>query len=1378
MRIVKLLVWACVVLVACSVSLQAQTSTSATVLGTVKDTSGGVVGGAQVTLRNVATNATNIQTTNGEGYYTLARVEPGGYTIVVVAAGFQTATISGLNFDVTKSYTVDLTLKVGSPDQTVTVSTEAAIELQTTDATIGNVIDGNDLLNLPTISRGALELLTLQSGAMPSAAQGDRNGESGGSVTGARSDQNAIILDGIDVTDIFNSGQPDSQTIVPMNEDALAEFRVGVTNPNATAASAAGGQVSVATKGGTNAFHGDVYYYIQNTAFNANSWDNNSVGNARPPIRDNRGGFSFGGPIRKDKTFIFMNYEPRRFGTTFGGASNEIVIPSDTLRKGILYLSDTAYNLDPANGPISQTCGPGGNSSCDPRGLGISPLVSAMWNLMPHGNDLGNIDSLGSATHPNLVGYIFNAPAAIREDTASFRLDHNFSQKLHFFGRYGWTRDTNNLSNQQVDLRGSTNGIARLLGDVATRGDGAVAGLDWVIQPTLINSFHFGWLRQRVDNATVNEAGISALLNLPGTKDAAGDFVAVQPGYLGAPNAQNLIGQPIAAPGTNGVSHGKNIQFEDDLNWIKGKHQFTFGGDFRWQPVFLTADVAQGAVSSLRAIPDLVTVSNNDVPGGDASVNSITHFYGTMLGLVNKVDYLESLDASFKPLPGHNLASIETNTHSLYFYFQDTWRVKPSVTLTYGLAYGVQMPYTEKLGRGMVLVDTATNKPIDGRKFLDAKKAAALQGTNYNPTIGYIPYGKLGMPRMWNTDWTDIAPRVSVAWSPSSDSGFFGGLFGQNKTVIRTGYAMVYDRLSGGLISHILGVPGFYQSPTSLTPACNASGAGGVGCNASSSDPAISTFRVGVDGAIPIPALIDPGFSPSATQPFIPDIGQGGVVNDPIDPNFKEGRNHMVDFSIQRELPKNMIMEVGYIGRLGRRLPSRYALNAMPYMYKDVTKLNGTAGSGQSFAQAFDNVAQILRYQAPGTPIPTQAWFEDQLPAGWAASSPLLNGGGCGMAISNTQCFANLEGTNMVVGNLGNFGPPGVFAGIESARCGDPLAGGTGASTLAQFQQCSLINVQQIDLQQLQSKDVSFYHALTATLRNRGWRGLVFDLNYTWSKSLDQGGRTQGFINGSDDPFNPDAMYGPSYFDRKHVFNAIFNYNLPFGQGHKLSGGGSSGVNRIIGGWSFSGVFRASSGLPLVAAESPFAWGGGFVTSNNTDMIRTGHNYTTGLNHNNGLSVAKAGTPCAYFAHAMGGAGQKLDPTVNDIPISSGSGAFGFNYFSDPVAAYCSFRPVLLSSDTSDGRGNPLRGFGTWNLDSSIGKETAVTERFHVRFSADFFNMFNHLTFVDPIGLPLGPTDFMDGQNAGTFGVVSKQFIPANRQSGSRWIQFGLRVSF
>jgi hypothetical protein len=333
--------------------------------------------------------------------------------------------------------------------------------------------------------------------------------------------------------------------------------------------------------------------------------------------------------------------------------------------------------------------------------------------------------------------------------------------------------------------------------------------------------------------------------------------------------------------------------------------------------------------------------------------------------------------------------------------------------------------------------------------------------------------------------------------------------------------------------------------------------------------------------------------------------------------------------------------------------------------------------------------------------------------------------------MTNTQCIATQQGGNFASGNIG--GVFGVFNAITSANCGPGgQFGSSGAQTLAQFQQCSFFNMQQNDLQVRTSNDFSNYHALTFSLRNRGWHGLVYDLNYTFSKSLDQGGRTQGFINGFDDSFNPNAMYGPSYFDRTHVFNLVYNYSLPFGAGHKLSGSGF--VNRIIGGWSASGVVRAMSGLPLVVAESGFAYGGGLITSNNVDMIPIGNNYSTGLIKNSQGSYAPAGSVCANYAIAMGGGSP--DPSHNnDVLVGGNSSSLGYNYFSNPAAAFCSFRPILLTVDTRDGRDHPLRGFGQWNLDASFGKETAISERFKLRFSADFFNIFNPGSAAKPYGL-------------------------------------------
>jgi hypothetical protein len=190
----------------------------------------------------------------------------------------------------------------------------------------------------------------------------------------------------------------------------------------------------------------------------------------------------------------------------------------------------------------------------------------------------------------------------------------------------------------------------------------------------------------------------------------------------------------------------------------------------------------------------------------------------------------------------------------------------------------------------------------------------------------------------------------------------------------------------------------------------------------------------------------------------------------------------------------------------------------------------------------------------------------------------------------------------------------------------------------------------------------------------------------------------------------------------------------------------------------------------LVVPESGLAYGGGLITSNNVDMIPTGnYSFSTGLNKTTGDTAPAS---CATYANAMGGA----------TDIGSAGGTLGYNYFSDPAAAFCDFRPILLTSDGRDGRDKPLRGFGLWNLDASLGKQTAITERFKLKISADFFNIFNHVTFQDPLN-PAFTTGFIDpttaaGFGGSTFGVITKSFIPPQRQQGSRWIQLGLRVDF
>jgi hypothetical protein len=450
---------------------------------------------------------------------------------------------------------------------------------------------------------------------------------------------------------------------------------------------------------------------------------------------------------------------------------------------------------------------------------------------------------------------------------------------------------------------------------------------------------------------------------------------------------------------------------------------------------------------------------------------------------------------------------------------------------------------------------------------------------------------------------------------------------------------------------------------------------------------------------------------PTVASPIIPALG-GENLSFEVDPNFKVGKSYSIDFTIQRELPGNMLMEIGYIGRLGRDLPNSVDFDSSPYQFLD-------KASGQTFAQAFDAVAHEL---AANKPVTDQPWFNNQL-AG-------LNAGIIGASCTTpTNCLATQAASAFLSQSVGS-----VFGVIDGDR-----------QTLGM----PTFNNHQINfaLFMRTHNDLSNYHAATFTLRKRPSHGLQFDLNYTFSKSLDQVGTVQNNAGTYATSFNPNFQYGPSLFDRTHVFNAIFNYDLPAGGSHKFSFGNGI-ANKVIGGWYVSGVFRATSGPPLTVTDGDL--GGGFFANGLNAIPLVGTNLGAGTHSGvcsaNGFGSAGDGPNC----------GANLTGT-------------GLNLFANPGAISSDFRPVNISTDGRDGTGNALRGLGLWNLDTRLGKTTSFHERFKVEVSADFFNIFNHVNFFQPT---------LNLQNPATFGVISQELIPADRTQGSRWIQLGLRVSF
>jgi hypothetical protein len=1290
-----LLVSAFAVSLLAPVWLGAQTATTGALTGTVKDPSGSVIAGAQVQLSELATNQVRTQITNQLGGYTFAALPPGVYKITATAAGFSTSVVSSAAVQVAKSFTVDFTLQVGSVTETVKVVANL-LELQTADATVGNVLGSDSLLGLPSLRRDASEFLLLQPATIPYAGFGERGGGAGG----ARQDQNSLTLDGIDVTDsIFGGGAPQGgqsgfRTVIPVPVESVEEFRVGVSNPNASFGRSAGGQMSLVGRRGSNSFHGAVWEFLQNDNLNANSWTDNRAGVPRAEQKDNRYGGRLGGPIWRDRTFFFGMFEGRKFQRAFDTTS---VVPTDSLRQGILRFQDAAGNVNSYNLANSMLCGPSKNQACDPRSLGLSPSVKAVWALMPPGND----PSLGDGL--NTTGYRASVPAPDQTRYGVLRLDHSLTK--------GGTWLVNASGTYYRDLATSPSQLSIVQGKPAytssapQRGENVTLGLTGILSKNMTNSFRFGWTRDRSGYQPDDPGAVANLLQIPGTNTSAAGYVALNVAGLSQPidiGAQPALVLTFAT---------RVFQFADDLTHIKGNHTFQLGFDVRQYHALMsrsnkgigafTTPIASLATGGFTTIP---ASSRPPVCSGPGQVNCLlaadvsrwNQVFADVTGMVDNVSVLLTRDGSLNPLPLGSPVQVDATLRSQEFYFQDTWKINPALTVSLGIRYGWSTPPQEKFDRQVFLTDIGSGQFIDYGQFMDAKLQAGLAGASYNPQLGFTPIAQSGRRGIYNVDRGDWAPRASVAWSPRFEGGLLGRLFGSQRTVFRAGFGIVYDRVSlfEAAMFPIGGV-GFSQTLTVQAPRCTANGTGGAGCVKGGADP-LSAFRVGVDGMIPLTPV------PAISSPIIPPLGLTELLSITVDPHLPTPRNYVFNFTIQRELPANLLLEVGYMGRLGRDLPSNTNLNSDPIFQKDPV-------SGQTFAQAFDAVAGQLRAGVPAANVTPQPFFQNQMPGGTAA-----------IVASNSS--------NFIVG-----GVPAIFRTIDATRLGKGLS--------------PFDNLQVLELFVRTHTGQSNYNAGFVDLRKRFSQGLILDANYTFSKSLDQQGIIQRDGSLLDNSFYPNFEYGPSLFDRTHVLNASFVYDLPAGKGHRFG----SSLDRLFGGWQVGGIFRAASGVPLIVTQGAWAMGGGSLLT-----------YVDGMG-NAAIPTLPIGTLGSGVHSGVTGSN---NVGTNGDPAHGGT---GLNMFADPQTVFNSFRPISLSSDGRGGRANPLRSFPEWNLDATLSKRVLLREKIALRFSADFFNLFNHVTFVPPS---------LDLTNPRAFGVIIGQYVPSGRTSGSRWIQLGLRLDF
>jgi hypothetical protein len=1326
-----------------------QTISTGSVQGTVTDQSGAVVGGATITLTDTATADSRKTTSNDTGRYVFINVTPGVYNVSVSKAGFSTTKVASQQVLVGVTTSLNLALQVGGSTTTVEV-TATGTELQTTNATVGNTISGVALESLPSLGRDVSTFVELQPGVGPD-----------GAVAGAVLDQSYFSLDGgnnsndmdgsMNVYTTSLAGDPTGGVaaqnqlgsgniagptgVIPTPQDSVEEFKVNSAGQTADFNSSAGAEVKVVTKRGTNAWHGTGYEYYKDNNWSSNSWQNNFNGVGIPSFHYNRYGGAVGGPIIPKeilggKTYFFANYEGFNFPQAETITRN---VPSPALRLGLLQdTSGNFYNLNPTAVTYNGTtyaqnygCSTFPNGLCDPRGVGINPLVQQLWNKYEPAPNAHCTQSLCDSL--NILGFSGNVSIPTTSKFLASRIDHDFSSKWHFTSTYHYF-SLKSATTDQIDIGGFFTGDK--LGTPASLSNNPqqawmfVAGLTTNITPNTTNDFHYSFLRNWWQWGRAGDTpplpGLGGALELVGEQLNDGQTQNLAPFNVNTQNTRTRFWD------------GHDQMIRDDLSMLKGNHLFQFGGtyqhNFNWhertdnggginyQPVY---ELGLGSSGSGLA-------SGGDIPvcqSTTVTINNCGALSAATLGIVSIAQTAFTRSGANLTLNPPLTPAFDQSTIPFYnVYFSDTWHMKPTFTLTYGLGWTLEMPPVEANGKQIELVDQS-DQPVSAESYLAARKRAALLGTAYNPILGFALVGNTenGLKYPYNPFYGEFSPRIAAAWNPHFDGdSAMGKVFGHDSTVIRAGYGRQFGRLNGvdlvlvpllgtGLIQPVqvfapTGTTGIANCPSGVTGTC-----------------AGNAFRIGVDGnsaPLPVPSQTLP-------QPDYPGFNAiSAGAGEALDPNFRPNQVDSFNITLQRQLSRRITLELGYIGR---RITHEYQpinLNAVPYMM--------TVG-GQRFDQAYKNV--VLQYcggisglagggcaKNAGAVTPQQFFESAMNPAyckGFSSCTAAVvsNEGGNFANALVWSLWSDLDGGSNCVACAG-----------QGFTFGNTMMNTLGGSFGVQNTSGVAVNA---------SVGHGNYNGGFASVKMADYNGVTMQSNFTWSKALGTGAVVQASSAYTpDDPFNLDLMYGRQAFDRKFVYNMFLVYQPPFFKGQ------SGFMGRVLGGWTFASVFTAGSGSPIEV----------YTTTGDGQEFGAGDNVNFFGNEN-----------AIPIAHLQSGSA-----------FSQGPGTFPNIFKIGPTAAANLFRNPILGLDTSrDGGYGILNGLPYWNMDFSVKKNIRVAERFSLELQGVFANILNHNQWLDPLG---GNSAAMGLFNPGGFGT-----LPGSAQEqtgGNRQIELGIRARF
>ncbi|MGA8765730.1 MAG: carboxypeptidase regulatory-like domain-containing protein [Candidatus Acidiferrales bacterium] len=1140
-------------LFACDVGAQ----TTGAIRGEVRDPAGALVPSATLTATLSGTNNSRSAITGDDGTYEIPALAVGTYDVTAVAGGFKKFAAHDVVVSIGHVAVLDIALEIGGSSETITVQANPT-QVETTSTQLGAVMTETAVRELPLSTRDTYQLLQLQPGVQSQVGADLFYGSDNAgvvSVNGGRGRSNNYMVNGGDGNDIFANGPA-----IQPSPDAIQEFRVLTNTFDAEYGRNSGSVVNVVTKSGTNALHGDVYEFFRNDVLNTRSIFD-KLNNQNAPTLDykqNQFGFTLGGPIKKDRTYIFGSYE------------------GDRLRKGIDAGAVTFPTAAEAGGDFSAT-GPTfvgtlvdpafatllANRKSDASNLALTcqqavtaetgvPIVAGtpFSSIFP-----GNVipaacfDPTAAAVYNQWVAPLSNACVdpqncsqiggqRQRTDQFTLRLDHKLTNSQQFSVYYYFEDD--NTSDPFSAFQAAGANVPGFGALFKTRTQQWNLSHTWTIGSDAVNEFHFNYFRE-------GQGNLNHPLNiLASVRDSCGPFLDSSlcfndPANPSAGITSNIPGRQ-GVPSiliTGGFSIGNNnegelpqvgntFQWTDNFTKAFSKHTLKFGGDVRRQRFdqFLYFDI--------NGFFTFLSDSNLCVPGGPQTCDVPST---NDIGFTSAYpDYFLGTSSSYTQ--GAAQGQHDRNS-ALYLFAQDSWKIKTNVTLNYGLRWELNTDYYDRGNRLQTFRPGQATTQYPCWMSQESADATGLSTGNCGPGSGndsIFPYGLVfpgdkGVPRgLTSTYYKAFAPRIGLAWSPGWTEGWLAKLTGgPGRSSVRAGYGIFYNPIEQLVMAQFSAEPPFGGS-TSLTN---------------------TLFNLPFEaqsGGAPFPNVFGGVINQTPKTPCPSDVagGPAGCVDwsqfRPIllagefQPHLRTQYSEQYNLTIERQLTKDMLLRVAYVGTQAHHLLAIHDLNpgnAQTCLdLQAVSEFYATSDPGLSSTYACGPFGSDNAYNLPAGSLPTG--FTLHLPYG---STPSVAGGPGSPAIT-------------LVG-LRPFSSP-ICQPTTGVGC--PPDGVEVFSNI--FAEDTIAN--------------SNYNGLQISVERNLSHGLMFQASYTYSKAIDQGASFENELN----PLNFRATRGVSLVDARHRFVFSPYWELPIPKYDGMTG-------KLVNGWAASAIITYQSGFPI-----------------------------------------------------------------------------------------------------------------------------------------------------------------------------------------------------